>query len=55
MTSLVVVWYLIIRDSYEGGIVAVPQVSREQCLDNAKWLYSSYPKHVKVNCIPGTR
>lgn len=54
MTSLVVVWYLIINNGYHGGVIAIPQTSREQCLANAKFLNRSWT-NLSLKCIPGVK
>lgn len=34
---MITAWFLIIS-YYHGGIVAIPQASRDQCLANAAWI-----------------
>lgn len=46
---IVSVWYLLIF--YAGKhVVAVPQASREQCLQNAKFIQEDYRS---TRCVPG--
>lgn len=51
--SSVIVWYLLVQRSYDGGMVAVPQVSREQCADNVKFLRPRSPNWALLVCVPG--
>lgn len=46
-------WYLVIM-LYRGGVDHVPQISKEQCLQNAKFAYSkSVSNYDKFICIQG--
>lgn len=53
----IVVWYLILTTGYRSGTVAIPQASREQCLENVAWVKanaSDYtPGVARAFCLPG--
>jgi hypothetical protein len=55
---MILVWYLVLTAMY-GGLEAIPQASREQCLANAAFLRSQGPtitySHVYPICIPGVK
>jgi hypothetical protein len=56
---MIPVWYLVLTAMY-GGMMQIPQASREQCLANAAYL-SSPPvvritySHLYPVCIPGVK
>lgn len=52
------IWWLVIM-VYKGGTTAIPQISKESCLSNARWIEQQLPidwsngSGIKAVCIEG--
>ncbi len=49
----ILTWFLIIT-TWNGGVVAIPQTTREECLENARYFHDGAPPMTHTYCIPGT-